>query len=560
MSSTWSAALTLAADHLDGLVDTEARRRRDLLRECPHPLALAQRLDRTIVSTPAMELVSRTWADTLAQRDGRATISVPPQSGKSVMARWAIFWALLDDPDRRCVFASYGMALARTSGRIIRSLVETHGGPYGLHLDQSHHDAADWQLAGHDGGVLSAGVGSSLTGRPSDLMCLDDLLSGQEAASSPVVKAKVADWWETVARTRMAPGTPAVAIGTRWAEDDILSRFIAEGWTRVNIPALADGDTEDSLAREPGEYLESTRGTTVEDWETIRRESGERTWAALFQGRPAPVEGGIFKRAWFDNARVPVAPELEQVVIGVDPAETGTGDAAGVLVAGMAADLQLYVLADLSDQLSQAQWARRICVGALRHGAQRVIAERTLGMNSAIPDAWSILVRQAAALEAAGRLNGHGSGDRVADAARLLREAGDAQHASEQALREVAELSHLVGSLPSTGPRVVIVTPRGHKRIRAEAVTSLFENGRAHIVGTLPVLEYEAVTWVEGMPSPNRVDVLALVMSQLEQTRHAASVGVPKGAGRVPLSSVGGSRRRSEQVPMVSAARGGARR
>jgi phage terminase large subunit-like protein len=49
-------------------------------------------------------------------------------------------------------------------------------------------------------------------------------------------------------------------------------------------------------------------------------------------------------------------------VVCVDPAETGTGDAAGILVGGRAGNGHLYVLADLSGLLSQAQWARRVCL------------------------------------------------------------------------------------------------------------------------------------------------------------------------------------------------------
>lgn len=497
--------------------DGYQQKRKELLHECPHPLSLAAKFDHGIVQTPAMALVSQRWVDTLRKRDGRLTISVPPQQGKSLTARWAIFWALLDDPTRRVVFASYGQALARTSGRIVRSLVEQFGEPYGLLLDESHRDAADWQLQKHGGGCLAAGVGSSLTGRPSDLMVLDDLLAGQSEANSELVKTNVSEWWDSVARTRMAPGTPAVAIGTRWAEDDILARFIEEGWTRLNIPAtnVPGDETLDSLeetdaGRTENGYLVSTRGTTEEDWEVIRRESGSRTWEALFRGNPTPPEGGIFLKAWFNDHRITNpddAPKMREIVIGVDPAETGLADEAGILVVGRGIDNHLYILSDLSGMLTQAQWARRACMAWIEHGAHRVIQERTLGSQTSIAQAWSVLRRQAVAIERFGS---------VQTASDELIARGDSAAASIRDLHDIEPLVESIIDAGGHGPRVVTLTPKQSKTVRAETATQPFETGRAHMVGPkgrFEKLEHEAVHWQPGMPSPNRLDVLSLVIN-----------------------------------------------
>lgn len=488
-----------------------AQKRKDLLAKYPHPLALAIHLDGSMISTPAIDLISRKWVEALHQKDGRLTISLPPQQGKTVLSRFAIFWALLENPDRRVVFASYGQMLARTSGRAVRNLIEQYGRDYGLTLDNSHRDAADWQLDGFTGGVLSAGVGSSLTGRPSDLMVLDDLLAGQAEANSEVTRVSVNEWWESVARTRMAPGTPAVAIGTRWHEMDILSRFIGEGWNRINIPATAveGDDTLDSLAGDPAGrtdngYLISTRGTTEEDWEIIRKESGARAWEALFRGNPTPPEGGIFLRKWFDDHRVAETPELREIVIGVDPAETGLADEAGILVVGRGIDHHLYVMDDLSGMLTQAQWARNACLAWIRHKAHRVVQERTLGSQSSIPQAWSLLRRQAAALKAF---------ETVPAAAEELEKRGDSAAANRDQLRDIYPLVDDIVDAGSHGPRLIVLVPKQSKTVRAETATQPFETGRAHMVGRMERLEFEATHWQAGMPSPNRLDVLSLIIN-----------------------------------------------
>lgn len=500
--------------------EKQAAKRAELLAECPHPLALAMKFDQNIVSTPAVELISKTWARILRTPDGRCITSQPPQTGKSLTARWMIFWALLENPNRRCVFASYGMSLARTSGRIIRSLIEMYGKDYGLLIDDSHADAADWQLRSYEGGCLSAGVGSSLTGRPSDLMLLDDLLSGQAEANSETVKRNIEDWWETVARTRMAPGAPAIAIGTRWALDDVLAKFAAEGWERINIPAIADGETFDSLkavhgGRTDDGYLISTRGTTPEDWDRIRSEMGERAFWALLQGMPTPLEGGVWQRSWLEAARVgiegkPPVPLMSEIAVGVDPAETGTGDEAGIIVMGVGLeDNGLYVIGDLSGLYTAAQWARKVCIAWLTYDANRIIQERSIGSRNAVRDAWSILRRQAVAITAYGGLE---------EASRLLREAGDDAAADQKALREVEPFVDQIVDAGPDGPRVVTVTPRQSKLIRAESAAAPFETGRAHMAGYHAQLEHQMLTWnPRDSKSPDRVDALALLVSQLER-------------------------------------------
>ena len=115
------------------------------------------------------------------------------------------------------------------------------------------------------------------------------------------------DWWQAVGATRLAPGGFVILILTRWHEDDLAGRFQAaeDGhlWKVINIPALADhkpdaGET-DPLGRQPGEWLQSARGRSAEQWEAIRVRSGSRVFNALYQGRPSPDVGNVWKRPWW---------------------------------------------------------------------------------------------------------------------------------------------------------------------------------------------------------------------------------------------------------------------
>jgi phage terminase large subunit-like protein len=55
-----------------------------------------------------------------------------------------------------------------------------------------------------------------------------------------------------------------------------------------------------------------------------------------------------------------------------------------------------------------------------------------------------------------------------------------------------------------------LVTATKNKKIRAQPIQALYEEGMVHHVGHFPELELEMTTWVydTGMDSPNRMDAL----------------------------------------------------
>jgi predicted phage terminase large subunit-like protein len=112
-----------------------------------------------------------------------------------------------------------------------------------------------------------------------------------------------------------------VVILTRWHEDDLAGRMLRgdddEPWTVLNIPAEADHRPElgqvDPLEREPGEFMISARRNkrtgeprTLEQWQRIKRRSRGRTWTSLYQGRPSPEAGEVWRRQWWRRYDVPL--------------------------------------------------------------------------------------------------------------------------------------------------------------------------------------------------------------------------------------------------------------
>jgi len=283
------------------------------------PGVLARALDPKTVQTGALDLIDEALVELFNTPDGRLIISMPPQEGKSTrVAKDFVTWVHTMNPDCRVVTASYSQGLANRNGLALRRNIEDHPS-LGLKIAPDNGAKHEWEIAGHRGGVLSVGIGAGLTGRAADLLIIDDPIKNRKEADSELIRQNVWDWWTDSASTRLAPGAPVVLILTRWHEDDLAGRLLAaeDGhlWKVINIPAQADHDPNkgqtDPLDREVGEFMESARGRTMQQWAAIKVRAGSRTWNALYQGRPTAAEGDTFQRDWWQEYDAPQWIERE---------------------------------------------------------------------------------------------------------------------------------------------------------------------------------------------------------------------------------------------------------
>jgi predicted phage terminase large subunit-like protein len=303
-------------DKIRLLADLRARKREldsKARRAYRTPGELAQALDPSTRQTPALDLIDANLLDVAEGRCERLIICMPPQEGKSErVSRRTPLWLLARNPDLRIALASYEHGVARRWGRAIRNDIAEHP-ELGLTVRHDTSAAHEWQLEGHRGGMYCVGIGGALTGRPVDVLLIDDPIKDRKQADSQLYRDTVWDWWTNVARTRLAPGAPVVLILTRWHDDDLAGRLLAEpdsAWRLLNIPARADHKPElgqtDPLGRTPGEWMLSARGRTVAQWEQIRVEVGSRAFSALYQGRASPDVGNVWQRPWWRRYRTPL--------------------------------------------------------------------------------------------------------------------------------------------------------------------------------------------------------------------------------------------------------------
>lgn len=430
-----------------------------------------------------LDLIDRVFRDIARGHSRKVLITMPPRHGKSRRAaRWAPLWFLSRHPDRRVMIASYSADLADDHGRWIRDAINTYGPHIGLALHSGSKAANRFDLADKDGnrlegGLVTAGVGGGLTGKGAHLAIVDDPIKDAADAESPTMRRRLWDWWTSVLNTRIEPGGSIIVIQTRWHEQDLAGKILegedADDWIRLDLPAICDSD-DDPLGREIGQPLWPVR-YGIKALDKIRRAVGERVWWSLFQQKPRPLEGGVWKWPWItDNRITPMAfrgVDLTRTVVSVDHAggESDTNDEVGLCAAGRDHAGEMYVIADRSGRMGADTWGHETCRLAIELRADAIIVEDNFGGDMA---------RQ------------------------IIR----------QAWKELAERGETEGMLM---PAIIEVHAKKGKRLRAEPIAQVYSQGQIHHVGEFPRLEGQMVTWIPGMDSPDRMDACVHALTEL---------------------------------------------
>lgn len=277
---------------------------------------------------PHLRLVQRYLARLTAGEIDKLMLFLPPRHGKSEMVtvRYPV-WRLERDPEARVIVGAYNQSLAERFSRKSRRIALER-----MQLSGERATAADWETTA-GGGVRAAGVGSGVTGTGANLIIIDDPVKSREEANSEAYRERVWEWYTDDLYTRREPGAQQCLIQTRWHEDDLAGRILASedapNWTVLSLPAEAEAN--DPLGRGPGEPLWPERFDNAA-LAGIRTVLGSWSYAALYQQRPMPAEGGMFKRHWFEV--VPAVPfEGERVRYWDRAATAGDGDyTVGVLM------------------------------------------------------------------------------------------------------------------------------------------------------------------------------------------------------------------------------------
>lgn len=250
-------------------------------------------------------------------------ISEPPQHGKSMSITETLpSWYLGQHPKHRVIEVSYSEDFAKLFGRRNKQKIEQFGKElFGIELAQFPNSAIEFELSNNVGGMISRGILSGVTGRPANLIIIDDPVKNAQEANSAAYRNNVWNEWLMSIRTRLAAGAKVIVIMTRWHEDDLAGRMIAEekNVRVINLPCECESE-DDLLGRELGEALMPEIGKD-DNWlidfkQGYMTKHGSMAWNAMFQGRPAAMEGNMIKREWWQY--YDVLPDCPTWIMSVD--------------------------------------------------------------------------------------------------------------------------------------------------------------------------------------------------------------------------------------------------
>lgn len=150
-------------------------------------------------------------------------------------------------------------------------------------------------------------------------LILDDLIKDREDAQSDTNRRKREEWFSSSGYTRLMSDEGSsegriLLIMTRWAYDDIaaylLNQLAHENWHVLNCPAIAE--EKDVLGREPGDALWPEK-YPVERLKKVKQSVISEDWTALYQQRPLPKEGGMWKLHYFKEYNVHHLQRIEDL-------------------------------------------------------------------------------------------------------------------------------------------------------------------------------------------------------------------------------------------------------
>ncbi len=307
-------------------------------------------------------------------------ITMPPRHGKSWIAS-TLFPAyyMCRNATRKILAVSYGYDLAQTFGRQVRDIcrepVINQAFP-DFDLSSESRAVDDWMTT-EGGKYYATGVGGGTTGRPANLLLIDDPIKNRTEAESAANRNKAWSFYNSSLNNRKEPefdGTPPieVLIQTRWHPDDLAGRIMDSDdwrdgdWHHIDFPAIRTESTVDPTT-------ETITQTELALWperfplETLHKmqRRDPREFAALYQQQPYVQGGNLIKAGWFGLYSKDTKPDsFQSVIITVDTAfTTGTrSDYSVMMTLGLTHDGNIYLLNVERDKLDYPALKRRLLI------------------------------------------------------------------------------------------------------------------------------------------------------------------------------------------------------
>lgn len=279
----------------------------------------------------------------IAGKIKRLIITAPPRSGKSELVSRRMPAAIFGrNPKAKIISTSHGAKYASKLNRDVQRIMlsprykelypDTRLSEKRIATTTEGNwlrNSMEFEIVGHGGHYMSAGVGGGIAGYGADYIIVDDPLRHRKDANSPVVRQRIWEWFNDDLVNRLDGDGGILVMATRFHQDDLIGRLInaktisedseeldeednddGEAWHVLNLPARMD-DLKTKDADDPradGEilwpWLWAGRRDDLSKEEMAakakrrlnRREiASPFGFSALFQQSPTPKGGQAFK-------------------------------------------------------------------------------------------------------------------------------------------------------------------------------------------------------------------------------------------------------------------------
>ena len=423
----------------------------------------------------------------------RVIINIPPGYTKTeLIIINFIARGLALNPMSRFLHLSYSKTLALENSSTIRKIIKS---PKYQEMwpvkTMDDADAKEKWWTEQSGGMYSTSARGQVTGfraghmqkdKFSGALLMDDMIKPDDVDYEE--RIKINNRMNNTIESRLAvPEVPIILIGQRVHKNDLSGYLLTGGtgetWDHYSLPVLNE---------EPYEYPEEyTHGKQIKcdipkGWlwpfkhdkkHLISLMSHKFTWLSQYQQRPEKIqiENALFTEENIKQYKLSKIPYTVRIInsgIGIDPSgddgkekvkEKDKADMIGEVVAMKGDDGHYYVTLDCSLNGGPAEWAQK---------AVDVYHKRDL----------KIMVGE----------NNYG-GAMVERCIRTVKGGESVKYKK--------------------------VTASRGKLVRAEPISALYEQGLVHHVGFFPKLEEELTTYNGKGKSPNRLDALVWILSEL---------------------------------------------
>jgi predicted phage terminase large subunit-like protein len=271
-------------------------------------------------------------------------VLAPPGSAKTTyVSRLFPAWYFAYRPRSSIIACSHTQGLSELNSGFIQRYIRENPQVCSYNLIKDPGDAASTATGSvskerwytdNNCAFRAGSVGSAILGFRANVAIIDDPIRSRADAESETMRESDYQWFTNDLITRLTPDGAIILIATPFHEDDLmgrLQRIQQDDWCILRLPAICDDEATDPLNRKLGEPLWSDDRygygeRLIEIHAAAEREGRLRDFYAMYQGKPRPPEGSLFKPARMPIIEPDRIPEIVQQVRAWDLASSPKGD------------------------------------------------------------------------------------------------------------------------------------------------------------------------------------------------------------------------------------------